>query len=91
MGYQWDPKKASANQKKHNVDFADAVGVFEDPQALTIEDREAKEEQRWVTVGMDFLGRILTVVYTFRGESIRLISARKATKGEINYYEQKGV
>ncbi len=90
MGYQWDPKKAEANLNKHGIDFADAVGVFEDSLALTIEDKRAQGERRFITVGIDFLGRILTVVYTYRGNNIRLISARKATKKEIAYYE-KGI
>ena len=89
MDYQWDRDKVRVNLKKHGVDFADAVGVFEDPLALTIGDPDSPEEPRWITVGTDFLGRLLVVVYTYRGAAIRLISARKATKKERDRYEGK--
>ncbi len=72
MDYQWDPEKARANLKKHAVDFADAVGVFEDPLALTIDDASNPEEPRWITLGLDFSQRLLVVVYTHRGDSINL-------------------
>ena len=85
MDYQWDDNKAKANLKKHKVDFADAVTVFGDNLAITLEDVDPDEE-RFVTIGIDALGRILVVVYTYRGETIRLISARKATKGECRAY-----
>jgi uncharacterized protein len=84
----WDPEKAAANLRKHGIDFADAAGVFEDLYALTREDPDARGEQRFVSVGMDFLGRVLTIVYTYRGFSARLISARRATKRERDAYEQ---
>jgi len=90
MEYEWDGEKAKANLRKHRIDFADAVGVFEDPQALTREDEITRDEQRFVTLGLDFLNRLLVVAYTYRGDNIRLISARKATKKEITYYE-KGI
>jgi uncharacterized protein len=89
VDYQWDPDKASVNRKKHSVDFADAVGVFEDSLSLTIDDSGSQEEPRWITLGADFGGRLLVVVYTYRGEAIRLISARKATKKERDCYEEK--
>ena len=63
MNYQWDLDKAVSNQDKHDVDFADAVGVFEDEWAMTIEEQYVEGEQRYVTMGMDFLGRVLVVVY----------------------------
>lgn len=88
MNYQWDPVKASANVKKHGVEFADAVGVFDDPGALTIEDPDSEGEQRFLTLGLDFLGRLLVVAYTYRGDAIRVISARKATRKEISIYEK---
>jgi len=87
MDYQWDDSKAKANLKKHKVDFADAVTVFGDDLAITVED-DYPDEDRFVTIGVDALGRILVVIYTWRGESIRLISARKATKGERREYEE---
>ena len=88
MSYEWDPKKARSNYKKHRVKFADAVGVFEDENAITIEDDHAGED-RFITLGRDFLRRILIVVYTFRGIIIRIISARKATAREKQEYEEK--
>jgi len=91
MGYQWDPAKAASNREKHGVDFADAVGVFEDEWALTIKEEYIAGEQRFVTMGMDFLGRVLVVVYTYRDDDIRLISARTATRRERREYERKGV
>jgi len=86
--FQWDPRKASANLRKHRVDFADAVGVFEDPRALTMEDLYP-EEERFLTLGLDFLGRVLLVVWTWRGDDIRLISARGATRRERRQYERE--
>ena len=88
MSYQWDPNKAKSNLKKHGVSFADAVGVFEDENAITIE-YEHESESRFITIGRDFLRRILVVVYTFRGVIIRIISARKATARERKIYEEQ--
>lgn len=88
MTYQWDPSKAKSNLRKHGVSFADAVGVFEDENAVTIED-EHPSESRFITIGRDFLRRILVVVYTFRGVIIRIISARKATARERKIYEEQ--
>ena len=67
---EWDPRKAAANLKKHGVDFADAVTLLHDEQAITIRDDEGDEE-RFVTIGMDALGHVLVVVYTWRGERPR--------------------
>jgi uncharacterized protein len=86
MDYEWDPDKAAANLGRHDVDFADAVGVFEDEYALRREDPDAQGEPRFVIIGMDFLGRVLVVVYTYRGERTRLISARRATRREREHY-----
>jgi uncharacterized DUF497 family protein len=88
MDYQWDPKKAQSNHKKHGVAFADAVTVFPDEFALTIED-DYPHEQRFVTIGRDAFDRILVVVYTWRDDSIRIISARNATPQERKKYEEK--
>jgi uncharacterized DUF497 family protein len=88
MTYQWDPNKAKSNLRKHGVSFADAVGVFEDENAVTIED-DYPNESRFITIGRDFLRRILVVVYTFRGVIIRIISARKATARERKIYEEQ--
>jgi uncharacterized DUF497 family protein len=88
MTYQWDPDKAKSNLKKHGVRFADAVSIFEDQKAITIED-EYERENRFITIGRDILWRILVVVYTFRGHIIRIISARKATAREKRIYEEQ--
>jgi uncharacterized DUF497 family protein len=86
MTYVWDPRKATANHQRHGVDFADAVGVFEDAYALWRDDPDAHGEPRFVITGMDFLGRIVVVVYTYRGQCIRLISARPANRRERESY-----
>ncbi len=82
---EWDPRKASANFKKHGVDFADAATVLHDEQADTIRE-DAEGEERYVTIGMDALGNVLVVVYTWRGYRPRLISARKADPKEREQY-----
>jgi len=76
---EWDRSKAKQNEKKHGVVFADTFGVFEDPNALTL-DQQVGDEERFVTIGLDGFGRLLVVAYAWRGENIRLISARKATR-----------
>ena len=86
MDYEWDPHKAKSNLRKHGIDFADATTVFSDEYALTIPDDDPDEE-RFITIGMDALGRILVVVYTWRDERIRVISARKAESDECKQYE----
>lgn len=88
MNYEWDPNKAKSNYKKHGVRFADAVGVFEDENAITVQD-EHESEDRFITIGRDFPSRILVVVYTFRDIFIRIISARKATAGEKKVYDEQ--
>jgi uncharacterized DUF497 family protein len=88
MNYEWDPNKVRSNYKKHGVKFADAVGVFADENAITIQD-EHEHEDRFITIGMDFLSRVLVVVYTFRDIVIRIISARKATARERKMYEEQ--
>jgi uncharacterized DUF497 family protein len=76
MIYRWDPDKALSNHVKHGIDFADAVGVFADPYALTKEDPDSEGEQRFIILGMDFLGRMLVVVTPI--EAIRSASYRLA-------------
>jgi hypothetical protein len=86
---EWDEQKAAANLRKHGVDFADAALVLEDDLALTLRDSDARAEERWITMGQDPRQRVLVVVYTWRGERIRLISARKATGAERRLYETR--
>ncbi len=88
MSYEWDPAKARANFAKHGVRFADAVTVLEDDLALTMRDPASDEEERWITLGRDGLGRLIVVVYTWRRENVRLISARPATAREKSQYEE---
>jgi uncharacterized DUF497 family protein len=89
MRYTWDPRKAERNIIDHQVDFADAIRIFEDNYALSQEDVRAEGEERYVVIGMDLMGRILTVVYTYRDDDIRIISARHATRRERRHYEQR--
>ena len=90
MKVGWDVKKATVNIRNHGIEFSRAATVLDDPMAVTIEDTR-HGEQRFVTVGLDMLGRILVVVYAYPAEEeIRLISARKATPKERRLYEEKG-
>jgi uncharacterized DUF497 family protein len=86
MDCEWDPAKAKANLAKHGIHFADAVSALEDDRALTIRDPYSEDEERWVTIGLDAVGRLLVVVYAWRGRRIRLISARQATPRERGQY-----
>ena len=86
MDVEWDDRKAVANLKKHGVDFADAAAVLFDECAVTIS-ADCTEEDRFVAVGTDALGRLVVVVYTWRGMNIRVISARRATRRERGQYE----
>ncbi len=86
-GCEWDDEKARANVRKHGIDFADAVAVFEDDWALTMADSlTAVNEQRQLTLGRDALGRVLLVAYTWRGARIRIFSARRASPRERRQY-----
>ena len=86
MSFEFDPAKARANRRKHGVSFADAEQALRDPMAFTIEDPDSRGEQRFVTLGMDALGRVLVVIHTQREERTRVISARKASRGEADRY-----
>ena len=88
MEIEFDPKKAASNLKKHAVDFEEAATALLDPYALVMDDPDALGEQRLVLLGMSQQGRLLLICYTFRGEVIRLISARCATKHEERAYAQ---
>ncbi|TAM47369.1 MAG: BrnT family toxin [Burkholderiaceae bacterium] len=83
---EFDPAKARVNLAKHKISFAHAEQALRDPDAATIEDPDARGEQRFVTLGMDALGRVLVVVHTPRGDRVRLISARRASRGEAKQY-----
>jgi uncharacterized DUF497 family protein len=74
MSPEFDPKKDAANLAKHGVSLATGDGVLNDPLAITIEDLSALDELRWITVGANTFGSLMVVVWTERGEEIRLIS-----------------
>ncbi len=86
---EWDPGKAKLNLRKHGIRFADAVAVLEDEFALTVRDPFSELEERWIALGNDAFDRLLLVVYAWRGERIRLISARRATARERQQYEER--
>lgn len=85
---EWDSNKARANLQKHGVDFSDAATVLHDELALTLL-TDFTLEERYATLGADALGRILVVIYAYRGDNIRLISARKATARERAGYRKR--
>jgi uncharacterized DUF497 family protein len=88
QGYEWDANKAAANLRKHGVDFADAATVFVDEHAIRVRDQiSSLDEDRFVILGMSVPGDLLVVVYTWRGDRIRVISARQATPRERKSYE----
>lgn len=83
---EWDPAKARSNLAKHGISFSDAEAVIDDEFAISIPDSGPHAERRFVLTGTDARGRILVVVYTYRRNRIRIISARRATKSEQNDY-----
>ena len=86
--FEWDDEKARKNIKKHGVSFEEAATIFNDPKIATISDPDHSEtEERFVSLGMSFIQRLLAVIHTERNERIRLISARKATMMERKNYE----
>jgi uncharacterized DUF497 family protein len=89
MEYEWDPAKAKANFRKHNVSFVDAAVALEDPRALTMADPDASGEQRFVSLGADPSGRVLVTVFTPRGRRTRIVSSRKASRNERRAYESQ--
>ena len=90
MDFEWDPAKARSNFTKHGICFSDVEPAFYDQYAISMPDPGVSSEERFVLIGMDAIGRIVVVVYTYRGSSIRIISARAATRSERKSYE-KGI
>ncbi|MBK7512824.1 MAG: BrnT family toxin [Chloracidobacterium sp.] len=94
--FEWDPKKARGNIRKHKVNFERATSVFRDPNLLSIPDVEGSRlEERWITIGLDENGVLLVLSHKFmslddESSRIRIISARKASKAETKQYE-KGI
>ena len=89
LRFIWDRDKAAANLRKHAVAFDEAATSFGDPLSLTIPDPEhSVGEQRWLLVGESVAGRLLVVAHTERGDEIRIINARRATRRERQTYEE---
>jgi len=89
MKIEWDPKKAKLNLRQHKVSFEEAATVLSDPMAATGTDPDHSiSEERYITFGLSEKGRLVVVSHTERGEIIRIISARKASKGERELYEE---
>ncbi|HEY4759168.1 MAG TPA: BrnT family toxin [Thermoguttaceae bacterium] len=87
--FEWDDKKAERNLAKHGVSFDEAYTVFGDPLAITIDDPlHSKEEDRFITLGHSRQGRLMVVIFVERGDNIRIISARPATRRERKNYEE---
>jgi uncharacterized DUF497 family protein len=90
--FEWDEGKAKANAKKHGVNFEEATSVFADPlAAIFIDETHSDEELREILVGHSAEGRLLMVSFTERGEAVRIISARQATKRERRDYERRPI
>jgi len=88
LRFSWDDRKAAANNRKHRVTFDEAMTVFVDPLARAFDDPDHSEgEQRTLLVGRSLPGRLLLVVHAERADTIRIISARKATPRERRDYE----
>ena len=88
LSFEWDNQKAHSSEQKHGISFDEASTVFADPLSLTIHDPlHSKDEERFILIGISYKNRTLIVVHTERGDNIRIISARKATKKERSYYE----
>jgi hypothetical protein len=89
MEFEWDPRKAAANVRKHNVAFQEAATVFGDPLAITFEDPDhSMEENRYITFGLSLQNRLLVVSHTQRADRTRIISARLMDRKERTIYEE---
>ena len=89
LKFEWDPKKAASNLSKHGVSFEEALTVFGDPLARIFDDEDHSiEAQREIIIGHSVKERLLVVCFTSQGESVRILSARKATRKERKDYEE---
>jgi len=89
--FEWDTEKAEKNIRKHDVSFDEAASVFDDPLFITLLDEEhSSDEERYITIGLSNMNRLLLVAHTERNDRVRVISARKATKNEEKFYQEAG-
>ena len=88
--FEWDPRKAVANRRKHHVAFDEAVTAFADPLSVTVADPDhaSPHEPRYILIGRSVRGQLLVVSHAERGTAIRIISARPATRRERDQYEE---
>jgi uncharacterized DUF497 family protein len=91
LQFTWDPKKATANLRKHGVGFPEAATAFADPHSITIADPDhSAGEERFVLIGQSDRRRLVVVAHVERGDLMRIISARPASRRERNTYEEEG-
>jgi len=89
--FEWDARKAAGNLRKHGVSFADASTVFGDPLSTTFPDPDhSSDEERYLTVGVSSGSMLLVVGHTERQDRVRIITARKVTPSEREFYEEHG-
>ena len=89
MRFEWDPKKALSNLRKHRVSFEEAATALMDPMSATgLDPDHSVNEERFITFGVSGRGRLLAVAHTEKDDTIRIISAREASKGEKRIYEE---
>jgi len=89
LQFEWDPNKAARNVERHHASFDEAATVFDDPMFITVIDEEhSADEERYITIGRSQRGRLLLVAHTDREGRIRIISARKATRREREFYAE---
>ena len=89
MQFEWDPEKAAETVKRRRIGFTEAASVLEDPLSTTFPDEaHSEEEMRFLTIGASHRGRVLVVAHTERHDTVRIISARRATRRERGFYEQ---
>jgi uncharacterized DUF497 family protein len=88
MDFEWNPRKEEINRKKHNIFFNEASSVFGDTLSITYPDPDhSTQEERFIIIGLSCKHRVLVISYTYRSETIRIITARVATKREKRFYE----
>jgi len=90
MDFEWDPRKAEINLRKHGISFTEAGTVFGDDLAITVPDPDhSKDEERYITIGWSNQRRLLMISHTDRDERIRIINARELTKTKRKTYEEE--